>query len=64
MARPKVVDDGRNGISVMLNGEELQSWHYSDEEDRREKRRYAWYFCDGFMCGRGATKISAEQIGK
>lgn len=62
MDRPKVVDDDRNTISVLLGEQELQSWFYGDEPDRREKMRHAWYFCDGFLAGQGARKISGDEF--
>lgn len=62
MSRPKIIDDDHSAISVMLDGEELQSWHYGDRAERREKMRHAHYFCDGFMAGQGARKIEPEEI--
>jgi hypothetical protein len=62
MTRPKIIDNDRDTISVTLDGQELQSWFYSNDADRHEKMRHAHYFCDGFMAGQGGRKIEPEEI--
>lgn len=64
MNRPKIIDNDRDTISIMLDGVELQAWFYNadDRADYREKMRHAHYFCDGFMAGQGARKIEPDEI--
>jgi len=62
MNRPKIIDNDRDTISVMLGDQELQAWLYTDRADYREKMRHAHYFCDGFMAGQGARKIEPEEV--
>lgn len=49
MLKPKIVDNDHNIIRIELDGNLLQQWFYLDEDERREKMRNAWYFCDGFL---------------
>jgi len=56
MLKPKLIDDDKNTISVTLDGRELMSWVYANRDDRAEKMRHAWYFCDGFMAGQGSPR--------
>ena len=60
MEKPKIIDDAHSEIRVELGGRLLQGWFYIDDKDRQEKMRHAWYFCDGFLCGQGATLKQAD----
>ena len=55
MANPKVVDDDHSEIRVEHDGREVQAWYYQSEQERREKMRFAWYFCDGWIAARQAS---------
>ena len=55
-ARPKIIDNDRETISVHVDGKEMMSWVYATREDHREKMRHAHYWCDGFMCAAGALR--------
>lgn len=62
MSRPKITDNDRDTISVTLDGAELQSWFYGNDNDRGVKVLHAHYFCDGFLAGQGERKIEPEEI--
>ena len=51
---PKIVDDDHATISISVDGEVTQSWVYSDDDDRRDKMRRAWCWCDGYCAAKGA----------
>ena len=40
---------------VEHDGREVQAWYYQSEQERREKMRFAWYFCDGWIAARQAS---------
>ena len=52
--RPKIIDNGIETITVEVGESVKQSWVYSNEDDRRDKMRRAWSWCDGFACASGA----------
>lgn len=54
MTRPKMVDNDKETITISVDGETKMSWFYANADDRREKMRCAYYWCDGFMAGTGA----------
>lgn len=56
MNRPKIVDNDAKTITIFVGNESKQSWVYSSREDRAEKIRRAWYWCDGFCAGQGALR--------
>lgn len=62
MTRPKITDDDHCTISVTLGGKELQSWYYANDAERREKMRYAWYCCDGFLAALEVLKVEPEEV--
>jgi len=51
---PKIIDDDCATISISVDGEVAQSWVYSDDNDRRDKMRRAWSWCDGYCAAKGA----------
>lgn len=61
MSNPMIVDDDASMISVVFEDREVQAWFYADEPQRREKMRYAHYFCDGFICARNEIAPDESQ---
>ena len=55
MNNPRVIDNDVDEIKVSLDGEELRSWYYASESERREKiiraQEYVEGWCDGFDRG-------------
>ena len=62
MTKPKLVDDDKGTISISVDGDVKISWCYGTSDDRNEKMRHAWYWCDGFMAGTGAPLKSMADI--
>ena len=54
MSRPKIIDNDRETIAVEVDGEVKQSWVYANSDDRADKMRRAWSWCDGYACASGA----------
>jgi hypothetical protein len=48
---PRVIDNDRDEITVLLDGKELRGWSYASDQERRTKmlcaREYVEGFCDG-----------------
>ena len=57
---PRLTDDDRDTITVTIDGEQLQSWHYRNEEERRQKMRWARWFVEGYyLCSQRLAKAVA-----
>ncbi len=57
---PKVIDNDRDEISVMLNGNQVRGWSYEDETERRWKMRMAREFIEGWHSGIDYSYACAE----
>lgn len=53
MARPKIEDNDAGKITVTVDGEIKQVWVYTNADDRKDKMRRAWAWCDGYACASG-----------
>lgn len=58
---PRVVDNDKGAITVLLDGKELRGWSYSNDAERRQKmlqaREYVEGWCDGLEA-QGAINAS------
>lgn len=54
MTKPEIKDNDAETITVEVNGAVKQSWVYANDDDRRDKMRRAWSWCDGYACASGA----------
>lgn len=46
---PHIVDNDKDEITAMLNGQEIRGWSYRDEAERRVKIQMAHEFAEGWF---------------
>jgi hypothetical protein len=51
---PRVIDDDRDEITVMLDGRQLRGWSYASDSERRQKMLQAREYVEGWCDGREA----------
>jgi hypothetical protein len=54
MIQPRVVDNDKDEITVVLDGRELRGWSYKDDAERRIKTLAAREYVEGWCDGRDA----------
>ena len=55
---PRVIDNDRDEITVILDGKEIRGWSYATDAERRMKMLAAREFVDGWYAGRAALEES------
>ena len=48
MPNPKIIDDDKDTISAVYNDQQVRSWEYHSEDERRMKMRMAREWQEGF----------------
>jgi len=49
MAHPRIVDNDRDEITAVMDGEELRGWSYSNDAERRQKMLMAHEYAEGWF---------------
>ena len=48
---PRVIDNGRGAVLVVLDGRQVRGWSYQSDAERRIKMGFAREYVEGWMDG-------------